>query len=197
MVRTESTMLPIGTPAPDFSLTDTDGRPVSLYRDLAGGEGVLIAFICNHCPFVKHLRDHLAHFGRECQERGIAVAAISANSPETHPQDAPERMAEEKEAAGYTFPYLFDADQAVAKAYRAACTPDFYLFDAELKLFYRGRFDDSTPKNDRPITGADLRGAVEALLAGQAPPEPQYPSIGCNIKWREGAEPDYFTAAGG
>ena len=196
MVRTESMMVPIGTEAPDFTLPDVDGRMVSLHRDLAGGEGVLIAFICNHCPFVKHLRDDLAHFARECQDRGLAVVGISANSPETHPDDAPERMAEEKEAAGYTFPYLFDEDQSVAKAFRAACTPDFYLYDRDLRLFYRGRFDDSTPKNDRPITGADLRGAVDALLAGDPPPDPQYPSIGCNIKWHPGNEPDYFSPGG-
>ncbi len=124
------------------------------------------------------------------------MAGISANSPETHPDDAPEKMAEEKGAAGYTFPYLFDEDQAVAKAYRAMCTPDFYLFDGDLRLFYRGRFDDSTPKNDRPITGAELRGAVDALLAGSPPPEPQYPSVGCNIKWHPGNEPSYFSAGG-
>lgn len=196
MVQTESVMLPLGTPAPDFALPDTEGRTVSLRGDLAGGQGVLVMFICNHCPFFKHLRDELARFGRECQQRGVAVAAISANSPETHPDDGPEQMARERAEAGYTFPYLFDADQSVAKAYRAACTPDFYLFDAGLQLFYRGRFDESTPKNGRPITGTDLRGAVEALLSGGAPPEPQYPSIGCNIKWEPGNEPEYFSGGG-
>lgn len=191
MVQTESTMLELGTSAPDFSLRDTAGellRP----SDVEDKNGLLVAFICNHCPFVKHLRDELARLGHECQESGIAMIAISSNNPETHPDDSPQRIAEEKAAAGYPFPYLFDEDQSVAKAYRAACTPDFFLFDSERKLFYRGRFDDSTPKNDRPITGKDLRSAIAAMLAGDNPPQPQYPSIGCNIKWKPGNEPDYF-----
>ena len=191
MVQTESTMLELGTSAPDFSLRDTAGellRP----SDVEDKIGLLVAFICNHCPFVKHLRDELARLGHECQESGIAMIAISSNNPETHPDDSPQRIAEEKAAAGYPFPYLFDEDQSVAKAYRAACTPDFFLFDSERKLFYRGRFDDSTPKNDRPITGKDLRSAIAAMLAGDNPPQPQYPSIGCNIKWKPGNEPDYF-----
>lgn len=191
MVRTESTMLSLGTPAPPFALPDTEGRTVSL-KDFVGARGLVVMFICNHCPYVKHLRDEIARFGKECQDRGVAVVAINANNPETHPDDSPEAMVQEKAAAGYTFPYLFDATQEVAKAYRAACTPDFFLFDEELGLYYRGRFDASTPKNGEPVTGADLRAAVEALLKDQDPPDPQVPSMGCNIKWKEGNEPDYF-----
>lgn len=188
MAQTESNMLELGTSAPDLALPDTDGELVELTK-LKVENGLLVAFICNHCPFVKHLRDELVRLGRECQEQGVTMIAISSNNPETHPDDSPERMAEEKAAAGYTFPYLFDEDQSVAKAFQAACTPDFFLFDSELKLYYRGRFDDSTPKNKRPITGADLRSAIKALLDGEAPPQTQYPSIGCNIKWKPENEP--------
>lgn len=191
MVRTESTMLELGTPAPDFALPDTDGQIVRR-DDVLGGRGLVVMFICNHCPYVKHLRDELARFGRECQDRGVAVVAISSNDVENHPDDSPEAMKAEKADAGYTFPYLYDATQAVAKAYGAACTPDFYLFDGDGVLFYRGRFDASTPKNGQPLTGADLRGAVDALLDGGEPPAEQLPSMGCNIKWKAGNEPDYF-----
>ncbi|MCG5529949.1 thioredoxin family protein [Halorhodospira halochloris] len=191
MVQTESTMMDLGSPAPDFALPDTDGKLVQL-ADLGGKNGLLVAFICNHCPFVKHLRDELARLGHECQEKGVAMVAISSNNPQTHPDDSPQKMAEEKAAAGYPFAYLFDEEQSVAKDFRAACTPDFFLFDSELKLYYRGRFDDSTPKNGRPITGHDLRSALDSLLNGEQPPQPQYPSIGCNIKWKPGNEPDYF-----
>ncbi|MBK1734450.1 thioredoxin family protein [Halorhodospira abdelmalekii] len=190
MVQTESTMLELGTEAPDFALPDTEGRTVTP-DDLPIRHGLLVAFICNHCPFVLHLREELARLGHECAERGVAMVAISANNPETHPADSPEKMAEEKANAGYPFPYLFDGEQRVAQAYRAACTPDFFLFDAQRKLYYRGRFDESTPKNGRPITGTDLYGALEAMLRGDPPPQPQYPSIGCNIKWKAGNEPDY------
>ncbi len=193
MVKTESTMMPLGTEAPDFELPDTDGRVVSLRRDLSGQNGVVVAFICNHCPFVKHIRDELARFGAEMESCNVAMVAINANNPETHPDDSPEAMVREKEEAGYSFPYLFDASQEVAKSYGAACTPDFFLFDAEFKLFYRGRLDASTPGNQEPVTGGDLRAAVDALLAGAEPSEPQHPSIGCNIKWKPGNEPAYFT----
>lgn len=193
MVRTESTMMPLGTEAPDFALPDTEGRTVSLRRDLSGKSGVVVAFICNHCPFVIHIREALARFGEEMERRGVAVVAINANNPETHPDDSPEAMVREKAVAGYTFPYLFDATQEVAQSYGAAYTPDFYLFDVDLKLFYRGRFDAATPGNQEPVTGKELRAAVDALLAGGEPPEPQYPSIGCNIKWRPGNEPAYFS----
>lgn len=192
MVQTESTMLELGTPAPDFALPETDTGELVRLSELEIKNGLLVAFISNHCPFVQHLRDELVSLGHECQDNGITMVAISSNSPGTHPADSPEKMAEEKAAAGYPFPYLFDEDQSVAKEYRAACTPDFYLFDGGRNLFYRGRFDDSTPKNGRPITGDDLRSAINAILSGDKPPQPQYPSIGCNIKWNPGNEPDYF-----
>lgn len=192
MVKTASTMLPLGTAAPAFSLPNVDGKIVSL-SDLASAKGLVAIFMCNHCPFVKHLRSALAKFGRECQELGLAVVGISSNDVTTHPDDGPKQMAEEHRSAGYTFPYLYDADQSVAKAYKAACTPDFYLFDEDQALVYRGQFDSSRPSNGRPVTGEDLRAAITALLAGQPPLSTQRPSIGCNIKWISGREPDYFT----
>lgn len=191
MVKTASTMLPLGTKAPAFSLPNVDGKAVSL-SDFHG-KGLLVMFICNHCPFVKHLRSALASFGRECQQRGVDVVAISANDIASHPADSPQMMAEEHRSAGYTFPYLYDATQSVATAYKAACTPDFYLFDADHALVYRGQFDSSRPGNGKPVTGSDLRAAVDALLAGKGPLETQRASIGCNIKWISGREPDYFT----
>jgi peroxiredoxin len=191
MARTPSTMLALGTRAPDFTLPDTDGASVSL-GDFEGSSGLLVAFICNHCPFVIHLREALASFGAEAQSGGLSVVAISSNDVENYPQDSPALMAEEKEAAGYTFPYLYDATQEVAKAYQASCTPDFFLFDRDLRLAYRGQFDASRPGNDEAITGADLRTAVQAVLAGQSPSPDQRPSIGCNIKWIPGNEPNYF-----
>ncbi len=193
MVRTESTMLELGTAAPDFSLTDTDGTTVN--RSDFSGKPLLVAFICNQCPFVIHLADHFAKFASDCQAKGLAVVAISANDITTHPDDSPEKMVEEKVKRGYRFPYLYDATQGVAKAYRAACTPDFFLFDADHRLVYRGQYDGSRPKQDPPQspTGADLRAAVDALLGGQPLPENQTPSMGCNIKWKSGAEPEYFN----
>lgn len=190
MVKTASTMLPLGIKAPDFALPNVDGKTVSL-SDLAGGKGLVVMFICNHCPFVKHLRAALAEFGREVQSTGLKIVAISSNDATAYPDDSPARMAEEAQSAGYTFPYLYDESQSVAKAYKAACTPDFYLFNADQALVYRGQFDDSRPGNGKPVTGADLRGAVAALLAGKAPLETQRPSIGCNIKWKDA--PEYFT----
>ncbi len=189
MARTPSTMLPLGTPAPDFNLPDVDGDLTSL-DDFAGAPALLVMFICNHCPFVVHLREALAAFGTEYGEQ-IAIVAINSNDANAYPADAPDKMADEAADAGYTFPYLFDASQEVAKAYHAACTPDFFLFDADRKLVYRGQFDDSRPGNGKPITGADLRAAVDAVLAGKAPSEEQAPSLGCNIKWRPGNEPTY------
>lgn len=192
MVKTASTMLPLGTIAPAFSLPNVDGKQVSM-ADFKSASGVLVIFMCNHCPFVKHLRSALAAFSRECQDRGLAVVAISSNDVSSHPDDSPARMIEEHRSAGYSFPYLYDADQSVARAYKAACTPDFYLFDADQALVYRGQFDSSRPSNGQPVTGADLRAAVDALLAGKPPVQTQRPSIGCNIKWIRGSEPDYFT----
>lgn len=183
-------MLPLGTKAPFFQLNDTDGKVVSL-NDFQGASALVVAFICNHCPFVKHIRDELARFGRDMQTQGVAVVAISSNDIGTHPADSPEKMADEKLLAGYTFPYLFDADQSVAAAYRAACTPDFYLFDGNLELVYRGQLDDSRPGNGLPVTGHDLRNAVACLLESKPLPVDQKPSIGCNIKWTPGREPEY------
>lgn len=184
-MATQSTMLELGTPAPDFRLTSFDGREYTL-DDFRDARGLVVAFICNHCPFVKHVREEFARFAREYQAKGIAVVAINSNDIETHPQDGPEGMSEEARTAGYTFPYLFDATQLVARAYRAACTPDFFLFDGQRKLVYRGQFDDSRPGKGTP-TGADLRAACDALLSGRDIPREQKPSIGCSIKWKQSA----------
>jgi len=186
MARTPSTMLPLGTSLPPFSLPDPsqpDSAPVS-GTDLLTQEGLVVMFICNHCPFVRHLRDALVRFGQDAQALGLGVVAISSNDAEAYPEDGPEAMAREKVEAGYTFPYLFDETQAVARAFDAACTPDFYLFDGAGKLVYRGQFDGSRPGNGVPITGEDLRGAVEALVAGRPISDEQQPSLGCNIKWK-------------
>jgi peroxiredoxin len=183
-----SQMLALGTPMPAFSLPDTvTGRTVDS-TELAGKPSVVI-FICNHCPYVKRIRDGLAAFGQSCAELGVPVVAISSNDPATYPDDAPDKMKAEAKEAGYPFPYLFDESQAAAKAFLAACTPDLYIFDARGKLAYRGQFDDARPKNDVPVTGADARRAVEALLAGKSPNSDQKPSIGCSIKWKPGNEP--------
>ena len=187
-------MLPLGTEAPDFSLVDTDGKTVSR-RDFKGKKGLLVIFMCNHCPYVKHVADELKRLSDEYLAKGVGVVAISSNDAFAYPDDSPEKMKEEKAMRGYAFPYLFDETQEVAKAYHAACTPDFFLFDADHKLVYRGQMDDSRPKTDRPVTGADLRAALDALLAGQPPLATQTPSLGCNIKWMEGSEPSYFNPA--
>ncbi len=191
MAQTESTMAGLGTVAPDFALPDADGRTVVL-GDFAAAPGLLVAFICNHCPFVVHLREELVRAVKRYQGKGLAVVGISSNDVEGFPQDGPELMARQAEEFGYTFPYLFDETQSVAKAYTAACTPDFFLFDGERRLVYRGQFDGSRPGNDVPVTGVDLGAAVDALLAGDPIPQDQRPSIGCNIKWKAGNEPDYF-----
>jgi peroxiredoxin len=185
-------MLELGTAAPDFRLKDTNGREVGL-EDFSGKPALLVVFMCNHCPYVKHIADPLSAFATEYQARGLAVAGISSNDAENYPDDGPEKMAEEASRRGYTFPYLYDADQVVAKAYQAACTPDFFLFDRERKLVYRGQFDDSRPGNDVPVTGSDMRQAVDRVLAGATPIEDQKPSVGCNIKWKPGNEPAYFA----
>lgn len=195
MVKTASTMLPLGTQAPDFSLTNVDSQNVSL-ADFSGKPALLVMFICNHCPFVKHIADELAALGREYQSQGAGIVAISSNDSTKYPEDSPEQMVHEAENRGYVFPYLFDEDQAVAKAYKAACTPDFYLFDGEQKLVYRGQLDASRPGNEIPVTGSDLRAALDAVLSGQSVAEQQTPSIGCNIKWVETQEPEYFLPNG-
>jgi peroxiredoxin len=191
MARTLSTMLPLGTQAPDFSLVNVDGQLVSL-SDFDGAPALVVAFICNHCPFVKHLGDEFAAFGNEYTQRGVAVVAISSNDVANYPADSPEQMVAEAEARGYQFPYLYDETQDVAKAYAAACTPDFYVFDKSRKLVYRGQFDASRPESGIPVTGEDLRAAVDAVLAGKKPSPEQRASLGCNIKWKEGNAPSYF-----
>ena len=190
MALTPSTMLPLGTVAPEFTLRDTDGKQVSL-SDFTGSPALVVAFICNHCPFVKHIREGLASFGDDMKAAGVVVVAISSNDINSHPADSPENMAKEKALAGYNFPYLYDADQSVAAAYHAACTPDFFVFDKDRRLAYRGQFDDSRPGNGLSVTGADLRAAVAEILAGRSPSATQKPSIGCNIKWTPGREPAY------
>ena len=191
MVNTPSTMLPLQTTAPDFSLTDAvSGNAVSLSD--AEGKALLVMFICNHCPFVIHVRDELTGLINEYLDRGLGVVAINSNSIETHPQDGPDKMKELAEEMGWTFPFLFDSTQEVARAYRAACTPDFFLFDGDRKLVYRGQLDDSRPSIDVPATGSDLRAAIDAVLSGNPVPSDQKPSMGCNIKWTPGNEPDYF-----
>ena len=189
MAAVESQMLALGTGAPPFSLPDPDGEVHSL-RD--GAAAYLVMFICNHCPFVKHVREELARIGRDYSDRDVAIYAINSNDVTTHPGDSPEKMKEEAATWGYVFPYLYDADQDVAKAYRAACTPDFYVFDADRRLVYRGQLDDSRPSNDEPVDGHDVRAALDAVLGGAPVTETQKASIGCNIKWRPGNEPEYF-----
>ena len=192
MVATASTMLPLGTKAPSFRLPDTDGRTVTI-DDFAGAPALLVTFICNHCPYVKHLRHDLAKLAREYQAKGVAVVAINSNDVEKYQDDSPQNMAREKREVGYTFPYLYDETQTVAKAYRAACTPDIYLFDKDRRLVYRGQFDDSRPNSGKPVTGKDLRAALDLVLAGKTvPADRQIPSMGCNIKWKPGNEPEYF-----
>ena len=189
MAAVESQMLELGTEAPPFSLPDPDGTVHSLRE---GAAAYVVMFICNHCPFVKHVREELARIGRDYSDRGVAIYAINSNDVTTHPGDSPEKMKEEAAEWGYVFPYLYDESQDVAKAYRAACTPDFYVFDADRKLVYRGQLDDSRPSNDVPVDGRDLRAALEAVLSGKPVADTQKASIGCNIKWRPGNAPDYF-----
>ena len=185
-------MLALGTSAPDFDLPDFDGSRHAL-GDFAAAPALLVAFICEHCPFVRHIRGEFAKFACEYASRGLAVVAINSNDLVAYPQDGPDAMRREAVELGYVFPYLVDGTQQVAQAYRAACTPDFFLFDAGRRLVYRGQFDDSRPGNGRPVTGADLRAAVDATLAGQAPSPEQVPSLGCNIKWRKGNEPAWYA----
>jgi len=184
-------MLELGTAAPDFRLPDTGGKMVSL-QDFASSRALLVAFLCNHCPYVGHVRPRFAELARDFQSKGAAVVAISANDAGAYPEDGPQGMAEEARRFGYSFPYLYDESQQTARAYRAACTPDFFLFDSGRRLVYRGQMDDSRPGNGRPVTGQDLRQAVEAVLAGRPVSPAQRPSLGCNIKWKPGNEPDYY-----
>ena len=185
MAPTPSSMLALGTPAPDFSLPDTLGGKLLGLSDVRAEYATLVMFICNHCPYVKHVNAELLRLAHDYQGRGVGLVAISSNDALAYPEDAPDRMAETGRALGYPFPYLYDQSQDVARAYEAACTPDFFLFDAGLRLAYRGRLDDSTPGNGRPVTGADLRAALEALLAGRPVPGGQQPSLGCSIKFRK------------
>lgn len=183
MAETPSNMLPLGTQAPDFILIDSVTDTFRSLEDVKGEKGTVVMFICNHCPFVIHVNPEISTLGKAYQARGIGFVAISSNDITTHPQDAPHLMKQRAKEAAYSFPYLYDETQKVAKAYNAACTPDFYLFDANLKLVYRGQLDDSRPGNNIPLTGSDLRDAMDALLQGETISSDQKPSIGCNIKW--------------
>ena len=190
MVVTASKMLPLGTSALDFKLPDTAGNMVSL-RDFEEAPAFLVIFICNHCPFVKHILNAMVELIKEYQAKGVAVVGINSNDVVNFPDDRPEMMAKVVKEAGFTFPYLYDETQEVAKAYRAACTPDFFLFDNERTLVYRGQMDDSRPSTGITITGADLTAAIDAVLEGKPVSEEQKPSLGCNIKWKQGNEPEY------
>ncbi|MEN9207673.1 MAG: thioredoxin family protein [Gloeomargarita sp. GMQP_bins_120] len=195
MARTPSTMLELGTPAPDFALPDVvTGQTISL-SSFADKSALLVMFICRHCPYVKHIQHELAKLGQDYKDKDIGIVAISSNDAEKYPDDRPESLKEMAQELGFTFPLCYDETQEVAKAYRAACTPDFYLFDRERKLVYRGQFDDSRPGNDLPVTGKDLRAAIDAVLSGQPVSPDQKASLGCNIKWKPGNEPDYYKAA--
>ncbi len=193
MVRTASTMLPLGTAAPDFQLPDVvTGATVS--RDSLGGKALLVMFICRHCPYVKHVMGELVRLGQDYQNRPVSIVAISANDADNYPDDAPGKLRDLAMTSGFTFPLCYDESQAVAKAYTAACTPDFFLFDQHRQLVYRGQLDDSRPSNDYPPDGKDLRQAMEAVLADQPVSQAQKPGIGCNIKWKPGNAPTYFGA---
>jgi peroxiredoxin len=194
MAMVSSTMLELGTAAPDFALPDVvSGETISL-ATFAGKPALLVMFICQHCPFVKHVQAELARLGQDYGPKDVGIIAISANSVQTHPQDAPEHLKAMAETLQFNFPYCYDETQEVAKAYTAACTPDFFVFDGDRRLVYRGQLDDSRPGNDTPVTGKDLRAALDAVLAGQTVDPNQKPSIGCNIKWTPGNEPAYFGA---
>jgi len=185
MAVTPSNMLPIGTKAPDFKLYDTVSGEQKSLDELKSDKGTLVMFICNHCPYVKHVNPELVRLANDYKDKGISFIAISSNDVESHPQDSPEKMSQNAKEQGYPFPYLYDETQEVAKAYKAACTPDFFLFDGDLKLTYRGRLDESSPGNNKPLNGKDLRNAIDKLLQGDTVPEKeQYPSMGCNIKWK-------------
>lgn len=193
MVMTSSTMLPLGTKAPDFNLPDVvSGKKISLSTFL-GKKGLLVMFICRHCPFVQHVKHELARIGKDYAGKEMGIVAISANDAANFPDDAPQKLKEMSAELGFTFPFCYDESQQTAKAYTAACTPDFFLFDGSRKLVYRGQLDDSRPSLTKPLTGRDLRAAMDAVLAGKPVSPTQTPSIGCNIKWKPGNEPDYFS----
>jgi peroxiredoxin len=192
MVLTPSTMMPLGTQAPSFELPDTvSGKTIRL-GDLGAKKALVVMFLCSHCPYVKHIADGLVRLGQDYADKDVALVGISANDPANHPDDRPENLAAEARRLGYRFPMLFDESQAVAKAYRAACTPDFFVFDAKRRLVYRGQFDAARPNTATLVTGTDLRNAIDAVLAGRPASAQQKPSLGCNIKWRQGNAPDYF-----
>jgi peroxiredoxin len=191
MAAVNSTMMELGSSAPDFSLNDYNGMSYSL-AGLKSSKGLLVAFWCNHCPYVKHLRDRFVELTRIWIKDGLGVVAIMSNDIQKYPDDAPDKMRIESETFGYSFPYLIDETQQIARAFKAACTPDFFLFDGNSKLVYRGQFDSSRPKNDKPVTGQDLADAVQKLIKGEPISSEQFPSIGCNIKWKPGNEPEYF-----
>jgi peroxiredoxin len=191
MALTPSTMLPLGTSAPDFKLPHTNGKIISL-ADFKNAPALLVIFMCNHCPYVIHIRAGLAQLAKDYLPKNIGIVGINSNDAENYPDDSPAKMKTEVQKAGYTFPYLYDETQSVAKSYRAACTPDIFLFDKNQKLIYRGQFDDSRPGNGISVTGKDLRAALDALLAAKSVSEKQKASMGCNIKWQAGNEPDYF-----
>ena len=193
MTLTPSTMLALGTQAPAFTLTDAvDGHAISL-ADFAGKPALLVMFICNHCPYVKHVQSELGRVAADFAPRGLAVVAINSNGLEEYPEDGPQHMKELALSEGWDFPFLFDETQEIAKKYMAACTPDFFLFDGDQTLVYRGQLDDSRPSTDIPVTGRDLRAAIDSILAGEPVPEEQKPSMGCSIKWQPGNEPNYYT----
>ncbi|MCG9892781.1 MAG: thioredoxin family protein [Thermosynechococcaceae cyanobacterium MS004] len=191
MARTPSTMLPLGTPAPGFSLPNVVTGASTSLSDFAGSKALLVIFLCQHCPFVIHIKSELAHLGKDYVEKGVGIVAISANDAEKYPQDDPEHLKAMAQELHLNYPLCYDETQVIAHAYQAACTPDFFLFDGDFKLVYRGQLDSSRPGNDEPVTGADLRAAIDAVLAGQPVSEDQKPSIGCNIKWKPGNEPGY------
>jgi len=192
MALTESTMLKLATPAPNFQLPDVVSEQTISLSTFQGKKALLVMFICRHCPFVKHVQLELAKIGKDYVSQDLGIVAISSNNIETHPDDAPDKLKEMALELGFNFPYCFDATQEVAKSYTAACTPDFFLFDADFKLAYRGQLDDSRPSNGKAVTGSDLRAALDAVLAGKNIGEEQKPSVGCNIKWKPGNEPTYF-----
>lgn len=191
MALTDSTMMPLGTKAPDFTLTNViTGEEVSL-SDFSHKKALLVMFICQHCPYVKHVEDEIAQIGQDYQDKDLSIVAISSNDTDSHPADSPQHLKQQAEELGFNFPYLFDQDQVIAKKYTAACTPDFFLFDQNRELVYRGQLDDSRPGNNIPITGEDLREAIDAVLNDQQVPQQQKPSSGCNIKWKPSNQPDY------